>query len=195
MTTHYSKARYSLSAHTLRQLPPDSGMEVAFAGRSNTGKSSVINVLTGQRRLARVSKTPGRTQLLNVFELDPKRRIVDLPGYGYARVPVAMQRHWGELLEGYFGGRESLRGLVLVVDIRHGFKPTDLQMQDWCRANALPCHVLLNKADKLSRGAALNQLHRLRGAMAAGTSLQIFSALRRTGLEELTGTLDGWFAW
>lgn len=195
MTDHYANTRFLISAAELRQLPPDSGIEVAFAGRSNTGKSSVINVLTRQNRLARVSKTPGRTRLLNCFEVTPGHRIIDLPGYGYARVPEDMKQHWGEVLEAYFHTRTSLRGLILIVDIRHGLKPTDRQMQDWCVSQGLPLHIVLNKADKLSRGAAMGRLQALCAEPDHYGDVQIFSALKKTGLPELGRCLDSWFGW
>ncbi|MDX1519378.1 MAG: ribosome biogenesis GTP-binding protein YihA/YsxC [Gammaproteobacteria bacterium] len=194
-SNHYSRASFILSAKNLDQLPDDSGVEVAFAGRSNTGKSSVINVITRQRQLARVSRTPGRTQLLNCFDLGQDRRLIDLPGYGYARVPEETRRYWGRVLEAYFRTRESLQGLVLIVDIRHGMKDTDRQMHDWCQANDLPLHVVLNKADKLSRGAGLNRLNRLRDGLAPGVSVQAFSSLKQSGREELMAKLDEWFDW
>lgn len=184
-----------LSANRLSQLPEDTGIEVAFAGRSNTGKSSVINVLTRQRQLARVSKTPGRTQLLNCFEIAADRRLIDLPGYGFARVPESIKRHWGQVLEQYFQNRAALKGLVLIVDIRHGLKPHDWQMQEWCVANRLSMHIVLNKADKLSRGAAMNEMNKLQQEIDSSATLQIFSALKKTGVEPLIEKLDDWFGW
>jgi len=151
----YRAARFLDSVNAFPRLPPDSGREVAFAGRSNAGKSSALNVLTGQRQLARASKTPGRTQLLNFFEVEPERLLVDLPGYGYARVPDAVRRHWQALLERYLRERAALRGLLLLMDIRHPLTELDRGMLDCCAARALPVHVLLTKADKLGRGAAL----------------------------------------
>jgi len=195
MTNHYVNARFTISAQNPNQLPEDKGLEVAFAGRSNTGKSSVINVITRQKRLARVSKTPGRTRLLNCFDIGSHRRIIDLPGYGYAKVPESMKRHWGQALEAYFQSRQSLKGLILIVDIRHGLKPTDRQMQEWCEAHDLPLHIVLNKADKLSRGAGLKQMNELLTGAGRNQSMQLFSALTRTGLEDLTRKLDEWFEW
>ncbi len=181
------------SAYTLTQLPRDEGMEVAFTGRSNVGKSSAINAITGQHRLARTSKTPGRTQLLNFFALDYQRRLVDLPGYGYARVSPQAQRHWGKLLDEYFQTRQSLSGLILIMDIRHPLKPYDKQMLHWCEVNGLPVHILLNKADKLSKGAATNCLQEVRKQLNdRSISTQLFSAQRHTGLDGARKILDLW---
>jgi GTP-binding protein len=195
MTTNkYNKAQFVLSANKFEQLPLDVRMEVAFAGRSNVGKSSAINVITGNHRLARISKTPGRTQLLNFFELDDQRHLVDLPGYGYAKVPTRVQRHWGKLLDRYFQERKSLVGLILVMDIRHPLKPFDEQMLNWCDDAGLPVHVLLNKSDKLSRGAAQNCLQEVsKQIVSKGVSLQLFSALKRSGSEQARLVLDEWF--
>jgi len=189
----YRRARYVISAHHLRQLGEDSGFEVAFAGRSNSGKSSAINALTDQKSLARTSKTPGRTQQIVLFEIEAGRRIADLPGYGYAKVPDALRAHWRETMQAYFECRKSLRGVVLVMDIRHPLRPFDEQMLAWCAAADLPCHVLLTKADKLKRGPASATLQQVRKALPAGASAQIFSARNRSGLEELVAHLDRWF--
>jgi GTP-binding protein len=187
-------AQYVLSAHELRQLPPDNGIEVAVAGRSNAGKSSAINAFTDQKSLARTSKTPGRTQQMNIFVLNDERRLVDLPGYGYAKVPPAMRKHWGTTLNKYFQERKSLSGLILIMDIRHPMKPDDQQMIDWSLEVGLPTHVLLNKADKLSRGAGMQQLQQLKRHMNDDlVSVQLFSALKRNGAEEARGVLDQWF--
>lgn len=189
----FRQARYLLSAHHLRQLPPDSGTEVAIAGRSNAGKSSAINMLTGQKSLARTSKTPGRTQQIVIFELDADRRIADLPGYGYAKVPQSLREHWRKVMQAYFESRRSLKGVVLVMDIRHPMKPFDQQMLAWCEASNLPCHVLLTKADKLKRGPALDALRSIRRQLSPGASAQVFSAKNRDGLEELVARLSDWF--
>lgn len=194
----YHQAKFLTSATGRSNAPADEGLEVAFAGRSNAGKSSAINVLTQQRQLARVSKTPGRTQLLNFFFLDEQRRIVDLPGYGYAKVPVAVQKTWGGMIEDYLSQRLALRGVFLIMDIRHPLTDFDLQMMDWCEHVELPVHGVLTKADKLSRGGALDTRQRVlntirrRGA-GAGVSVQIFSALKREGIEEAHAKLDQWF--
>lgn len=189
----YRSAAYVVSAHELRQLPPDDGIEVAFAGRSNAGKSSAINTLTDQKALARTSKTPGRTQQIVIFEVDPERRIADLPGYGYAKVPEKLRAHWRTVMQRYFEQRRSLRGVVLVMDIRHPMRPFDQQMLDWCSASGVPCHVLMTKADKLKRGPAQAALHKLRKSLPAGASAQVFSAKSRDGLDELIARLDQWY--
>lgn len=188
-------ATFLTSAASLRQCPPDTGSEVAFAGRSNAGKSSAINRITGRRSLARTSRTPGRTQLLNFFDLGDDRRLVDLPGYGYARVPTAVKNAWTRELEAYLSRRRSLRGLILLMDIRHPLKPQDQQLLAWSGAALMPAHVLLTKADKLSRGAAMATLNAVRGRLAADAeriSVQLFSATRGDGLAELEDTLGAW---
>jgi len=190
----YLSARYVVSAHHLAQLPPDAGYEVAFAGRSNAGKSSAINRLTGQKSLARTSKTPGRTQQIVIFELDGERRIADLPGYGFARVPERLRAHWRQLMQRYFEQRRCLRGVVLVMDIRHPMKPFDEQMLAWCSASGVPCHVLLTKGDKLGRGPARAALHAVRRALPAGAGAQVFSAKTGDGLDQLVTRLDEWYA-
>lgn len=189
----YRAARYVISAHQLKQLGEDSGYEVAFAGRSNAGKSSAINRLTGQKSLARTSKTPGRTQQINIFEIDEQRRIADLPGYGYAKVPEKLREHWRHLMQAYFERRQSLRGVVLVMDIRHPMRPFDEQMLAWCAATGVPCHVLLTKADKLKRGPAQATLLKVRKALPAGATAQVFSATGGDGLGDLIDRLDGWY--
>lgn len=194
----YRAARFFDSVNDLARLPPDTGQEVAFAGRSNAGKSSAINALTGQRQLARVSKTPGRTQLLNFFQVTPDRYLVDLPGYGYAQVPDAIRQHWQKLLERYLRERTALRGLVLLVDIRHPPTGLDRQMLDWCTARALPVHLLLTKADKLSRGAALTALQQLRRTLHAShptVSAQLFSSVTGLGRDEVYAQLDLWLGY
>ena len=183
-----------MGAHEVMQLPEDIGTEVAFAGRSNAGKSSVLNVITANSKLARISKTPGRTQQMNIFVLDDERRLVDLPGYGYAKVPVAMRKHWGATLNKYFQERKALSGLMLIMDIRHPLKPDDQQMIDWSLEVGLPTHVLLNKADKLSRGAGMQLLQQLKRRINNDlVSIQLFSALKRNGAEEAREVLDQWF--
>lgn len=204
MTHLFQTATFRLSANHLHQLPSDGGTEVAFAGRSNAGKSSALNAITGRRQLARVSKTPGRTQMINIFELDHSRRLMDLPGYGYARVPEAVRKHWHDLLQRYFETRQSLRGLILLMDIRHPLTPLDRQMLSWCGYRRLCCHILLTKADKLKRGAAMAQRQQVEKALskdpdlqALGSglvSVQLFSAVNRQGLEEVRDTLDRWFS-
>lgn len=191
----YQHIHYLLSAHDFSQSPEDRGVEVAFAGRSNAGKSSALNVITGMRGLARISKTPGRTQALNFFEIDDERRLVDLPGYGFARVPEDVKRRWQRTLENYFRSRRSLRGLFLVMDIRHPLGEYDVMMLDWCREMQLPVHVLLTKADKLNRGPATATLAKVRKELQeryGNPGVQLFSALKHTGIEEAREVLDEW---
>jgi len=190
----YLSARYVISAHRLDQLPPDAGFEVAFAGRSNAGKSSAINALTGQKALARTSKTPGRTQQIVIFEIDADRRIADLPGYGFARVPEKLKAHWRAVMQRYFEERECLRGVILVMDVRHPMKPFDEQMLAWCSASGVPCHVLLTKADKLKRGPAQAALHAVRRELPPGATAQVFSARTGDGLDRLVACLGEWYA-
>jgi GTP-binding protein len=191
----YRQASYATSAHTLEQLMPDEGQEVAFAGRSNSGKSSVINALTGQKRLAKISKTPGRTQLINFFPVDEDNRLVDLPGYGYAKVPESVRNHWRETLGLYFQQRQSLAGVVLIVDIRRLLSEYDEQMLSWCESAALPVHILLNKADKLAFGARKKSLLAVQqGLSGSEHSVQLFSVLKKTGIEELSDILDTWLS-
>jgi len=195
----YRQARFSKGVTRLSALPSDSGSEVAFAGRSNAGKSSVINALTGRASLARISKTPGRTQMLNFFVLDDDaHRLVDLPGYGYANVPLSVKRQWAALVEGYLVARRSLAGVVLLMDVRRPFTDTDSQLVEWCRHAAVPSHVLLNKADKLSRGAATRVLADARkrlAPLAGDIGVQLFSATRKTGIDELVARLDAWLGY
>ena len=188
------QAEYLLSVTRSGQLPADSGAEVAMAGRSNVGKSSVLNRVCQQRALARVSRTPGRTQALNFFTLgSPERRLVDLPGYGYAKVPEAMRKQWGELLNQYLRSRQSLAGLILVMDIRHPLMPFDCDLLRFAAHYQRPVHVLLNKADKLSRGAARQTLQQvLRAGEMEGGTAQLFSAKAGDGLVELHEKLAAW---
>jgi GTP-binding protein len=183
----FRSAQFVLSAAQLRQLPADEGAEIAFAGRSNAGKSSALNVICEQHGLARTSKTPGRTQLLNVFALDEGRRLIDLPGYGYAKVPEEMRDHWRKLIDAYMRERESLRGVVLIMDSRHPLKDFDRQMLTYCTEIELPCYVLLTKADKLSRNEAAKTLAAVRKECTANgwpAQMQLFSALAKTGVDE-----------
>lgn len=189
-------AQFMLAAHRISQLPADQGAEVAFAGRSNAGKSSALNTLTGHKGLARTSKTPGRTQQMVAFSLPPAAtaggsaldlRLIDLPGYGYAKVPLEMREHWKLEIDAYLHQRRSLRGLVLIVDIRHPLKEFDRMMLEFCFATQLPCHLLLTKADKLSRGQATQALAALRKQFAAEglhATAQIFSSSAGTGVDE-----------
>lgn len=189
------QATFIKSASQVEQCPLDRGYEVAFAGRSNAGKSSALNTLT-HARLARTSKTPGRTQLINFFALDEQRRLVDLPGYGYAKVPLALKEHWKEHLDAYLTGRESLAGLVLVMDIRHPLSDFDRMMLEWSDVTGLPAHILLSKADKLAYGAAKNVLLKVQAIVRKEygnrATVQLFSAPKRQGLEEAYEVLETW---
>ncbi len=191
----YRRAEFLTSAAKFRQCPPDEGWEVAFAGRSNAGKSSAINSLTGNKKLARTSRTPGRTQLINFFSVGEHQRIVDLPGYGYAKVPQKIKDAWNRQLEAYLRERQSLRGLVMLMDCRHPLQPFDQQMIGWAAQADMPIHLLLTKADKLSKGPAKQTLMQVRGKLAhLGdlVSAQLFSALKHQGHKELIEVLDRW---
>ena len=181
-------------AYTLQQLPDDTGVEVAFAGRSNVGKSSTLNTLAGVKSLARTSKTPGRTQEINFFELGNDRRLVDLPGYGYAKVSETRQHHWAETLGEYLLSRKSLVGLILLMDIRHPLKEFDRNMVHWCTHAGLPVYVILNKADKLSRGKASASLLDVKQKLAKFPidGIQLFSSLKHTGVDEALQKLCNW---
>jgi len=191
--SQYPDAKFLLSANEPRQFVPDTGSEVAVAGRSNAGKSSAINVIVNRRQFARTSKTPGRTQLINFFELAAGRRLVDLPGYGFARVSADTRAHWGELLQRYFEQRGSLKGLLLVVDIRRGPGDYDKQLLALAQSVAVPVHVLLTKADKLKRGQAATALLAARRQLGNEASAQLFSALNRDGLDEARQQLQAYF--
>jgi GTP-binding protein len=198
MLNRYRQTRFLKSARLPRDYPPDAGLEVAFAGRSNAGKSSALNVLVDQKSLARTSKTPGRTQLINFFSVDDDRRLVDLPGYGYAKVALEIKRRWQQEMAAYLERRESLAGLVLLMDVRHPLTDYDREMLGWCAHRALPVHVLLTKADKLKRGpaeATRLQVRRVLESLHPAATVQLFSALKRSGLETALAQLDAWFAW
>lgn len=191
----FSRAAFFKSVADLADLPQSDG-EIAFAGRSNAGKSSALNTLIG-RRLAFVSKTPGRTQLINFYTVGERVFLTDLPGYGYARVPAEARAHWESLLGGYLQARAALRGLALVMDVRHPLTELDRRMLAWFLPTGKPVHVLLTKADKLSRSAALQTLARVRGelaALGAGLSAQLFSSLKRSGIEDAEAVLAAWLA-
>ena len=196
MSNPLNTATYLLSAHTPRQLPEDGGFEVAFAGRSNAGKSSALNALVNHNRLARVSKTPGRTQQLVFFQVQPERYLVDLPGYGYAKVPQDLQAHWQAFIDRYFRTREALRGLVVVMDIRHPLKDYDRQMLGYAVQRGLPAHALLTKADKLGRGQQGNALQAVKkdlfSAFGDTVSVQTFSAESKQGVDEARMAVGNW---
>lgn len=186
-------AKFRLAAHEQHQWPPDQGAEVAFAGRSNVGKSSAINVITQRQGLARTSKTPGRTQQIVFFDLDTRRRLVDLPGYGYAKVPDSVRLHWRRTISDFLIERQSLRGLMLPMDARRPLMPLDVTMLEWCAQAELPTHILLTKADKLSRSAAniaLQKLHRQINTDLV--TVQLFSATKKTGVNDARYVLNAW---
>jgi GTP-binding protein len=197
---NFQSAEFTTSAPSLKQCPEDSGCEVAFAGRSNAGKSSAINTLTRNKSLARTSKTPGRTQMINYFTLAEGKRLVDLPGYGYAKVPIAMKAQWDRHLAEYLQQRKSLGGLILLMDIRHPLQDYDRQMLNWAAQAGLPVHILLTKSDKLKRGPAQSTLLMVDSflrEMDPGVTLltvQTFSSLKKQGLPELEAQLNRWLS-
>jgi GTP-binding protein len=196
MNPLYHQAKFMNSSPSLKDTPPDVGKEIAFAGRSNAGKSSAINTLTRQNALARTSKTPGRTQMLNFFEINESQRFVDLPGYGYAKVPLEVKNKWHQLMEIYLTQRKSLCAIVLVMDVRHPLTEFDWQMIEWCQHTGLALHILLTKADKLTYGAAKNtllQVQRELKDISIPITAQLFSALKKTGIDEVHQALDGLF--
>lgn len=198
MSNHfYHKASFILSAAQLSQLPTDEGFEVAFAGRSNAGKSTALNVITQNSHLAKTSKTPGRTQLINLFGLDVCRRLVDLPGYGYAKVSHTTRDRWQATLARYLETRKCLCGLILLMDIRHPLKELDQSMLNWAYERGLPVHILLTKADKLSRGASMEVLKKLSNDLRSGglendISVQLFSSTKKIGVDDVHAVLDRW---
>jgi GTP-binding protein len=201
MTTaiNFHKAKYTQSAPSIRECPPEDGIEVAFAGRSNAGKSSAINTLTNNHKLARVSKTPGRTQLINFFELSETQRLVDLPGYGYAKVSREQKELWQRHLSEYLRERRCLKGLILLMDIRHPLQEFDTTMLNWATDSQMPVHILLTKADKLSRGQAGSALMAVKKELKNANlgdlvSVQTFSSLKNTGLDDLKAKLQTWLA-
>ncbi len=185
-------AQFLTSANALSGCPADQGAEIAFAGRSNAGKSSALNRVTDQRGLARTSKTPGRTQLINFFSVTESARLVDLPGYGYARVPPKVRAHWRSLMGEYFELRQSLVGLIVIMDVRRPLMPFDIQMLTYGGAAGLPMHVVLTKADKISRGAGQAALAKTRDQLDDRISIQLFSALKGTGLDDLREVASTW---
>lgn len=188
----FGEAAFITSAARLSQCPADEGREVAFCGRSNAGKSSAINYLTGQNKLARTSKTPGRTQLINFFQLSDSARLVDLPGYGYAKVPSKMRDAWHENIDIYLRNRNSLAGVVLVMDIRHPLKEFDQMMLEWAFETSLPLHIILTKCDKLKRGAQNAVLFNVRNQLPDTMSVQLYSSTHDIGRDELIRTLVSW---
>ncbi|MEQ1965961.1 ribosome biogenesis GTP-binding protein YihA/YsxC [Xenorhabdus nematophila] len=193
---NYHMTHFVTSAPDIRHLPQDVGIEVAFAGRSNAGKSSALNALTRQKSLARTSKTPGRTQLINLFEVEDGIRLVDLPGYGYAEVPEEMKRKWQKALGEYLQKRECLLGLVVLMDIRHPLKDLDMQMIEWAVVMQVSVMVLLTKADKLASGARKSQLAKVREELAkldGDVQVEYFSSLKKLGIDKLEQKLDLWF--
>jgi GTP-binding protein len=191
----FEGAQFIASAYHPRELPPDIGSEIAFAGRSNAGKSSAINALTNRRKLAFVSKTPGRTQTINFFDCGGNRRLVDLPGYGYAKVPIKEREHWGMLISAYLQERVSLKGLVVIVDARHPLTPLDQQLLGWYAPSGRPVRVLLTKADKLARQHAMTALKESQATLASrfpNATAQLFSAVAGTGLRTAQTTVNAW---
>ena len=193
----YRKATFLLAVQHLNQLPEQFTCEVGFAGRSNAGKSSAINTITGISSLARTSKTPGRTQQIVYFALDQTRALVDLPGYGFAQVPTKVKDQWGQLMDAYFHNRKQLKGLVLVMDVRHPMRDFDEQMLDWCQYAKTPVHILLTKSDKVSKNVGnstrLQVEKMIREMGIENTEVQLFSSLKRTGNEVVVNKLNQWF--
>ena len=197
MNSRYQQAVFAFSANREAQFPAAARVEIAFAGRSNAGKSTALNALTNQKNLARTSKTPGRTQLINLFEVEPQCKLVDLPGYGYAAVPEQMKLQWQQALGEYLQKRECLAGIVILMDIRHPLKDLDQQMIEWAVASELPVLLLLTKADKLSQSERSKQVKMVREAILpfqGDIQVEAFSALKRTGIDRLAAKLDAWFA-
>ena len=192
--SRYSKARFLKSAASPAGFGDDSGYEVAISGRSNSGKSSALNAIVRRNDLARTSRTPGRTQFVNLFELEPGRRLADLPGYGFARVPPAVRAEWARLMEQYFTERQSLAGLFIVVDVRRGFGESDEAMLAYARARGVPSHVLLSKSDKLGRNEARQALATARKALGERAGVQLFSAQSGEGVDGAQGALDAMLA-
>lgn len=191
---NFNRTQFVTSASTFNNCPNDSLIEVAFAGRSNAGKSSAINSICNQSRLARTSKTPGRTQLLNFFAIEPTKYLVDLPGYGFAKVPLKIKNKWQHELEQYLRQRKPLVGLILLSDIRHPLKEFDRMMVDWAVQSNLPLHLLLTKSDKLKRGATQNTLLKVREELGEldDVSVQLFSSLKNRGCDEARQKISKW---
>ena len=193
---NFRTTEFLTSAPKLKDCPPDTGVEVAFAGRSNAGKSSAINTLTENKKMAKTSKTPGRTQLINFFQLSDSQRLVDLPGYGFAKVPLEVKEQWQRHLEQYLRERESLQGLVLLMDSRHPLQEFDRMMLNWAISSQMPVHILLTKSDKLKNGPAKSTLLKIKKEYADQplVSAQLFSSTKKTGLPELRAMLNQWLA-
>lgn len=197
MGSIYRNARFLTSSTTRNTLPEETGLEVVFAGRSNSGKSSTLNCLCEQKGLARVSKTPGRTQLINFFDLPDGNRLVDLPGYGYAKVPEKIKKEWQQFIESYMTERTTLAGLVIIMDIRHPMRDYDHIMLSWAEARQLPTHIILNKSDKLKHGIVTRTVLETRKALKEydlPTSVQAFSSLKKIGVSDLANQLSTWFS-
>ncbi len=196
MEKHYQQCQYLLSVHELSQLPPEGGFEVAFAGRSNAGKSSAINRICAQKSLAKTSRTPGRTQSLNFFSVADNKTIVDLPGYGYAQVSSKIKKHWQTVLTRYLQSRESLKALVLVMDVRHPLQKPDWFLVELAASTLLPIHILLTKCDKLSSNQQRKQLNTVKMELEESgveATLQLFSAQSGFGVDDMHSVLDDWF--
>lgn len=195
MARSFQQTEFLTGAPDIRRAPPDTGLEVAFAGRSNAGKSSALNTITGRKSLARTSKAPGRTREINFFAIDPQRRLVDLPGYGYAKVSRTQQVQWQHSIARYLEQRQSLCGVILLMDVRHPLREQDCQVIRWCHAAHLPAHILLTKADKLKRGPAKTALLTTRRALVGlhpTATIQLFSSHSRQGLDEVLAVLEAW---
>ncbi|WP_448213971.1 ribosome biogenesis GTP-binding protein YihA/YsxC [Colwellia sp. MEBiC06753] len=195
-TINLNLAKFTISAPDIRRLPEDIGIEVAFAGRSNAGKSSALNTLTNQKSLARTSKTPGRTQLINVFEIAENKRLIDLPGYGFAKVPLEMKKKWQKALGEYLEMRDCLKGLVVLMDIRHPLKDLDKDLIEWAVDSELPVLALLTKSDKLSQGKASAEVLNVKKALkplGGDIKVQAFSSLKKTGLAQANQVICDWF--
>lgn len=196
MKNLFANCQFLTSAYKTSQLPPDTGLEIAIAGRSNAGKSTTLNTLTGNKKLAKVSKTPGRTQLLNCFDLGENRRLVDLPGYGFAKVPKKVKGHWQREINSYLQNRKSLIGVIVVMDIRHPLKEFDRQFLDWADKSGLYSHALLNKSDKFKSGkkkAIFLEVKNQLNDFSRTSTLQLFSGLKKEGVKELSAVLNNWF--
>ena len=198
LKNRYHSVQFLTSAAQLKQLPHDSGIEIAFAGRSNAGKSTLLNCLTQQKRLAKTSKTPGRTQLINLFSIDPARRLVDLPGYGFAQVPQDVKERWQRTLALYLEKRQCLKGVILLMDSRHPLQPLDMHLIDFLLNRRLPIHMVLTKIDKLTNNQAKATELKVQNTFKDETdliSIQTFSSLTKKGFPELVQQMDQWFAW